>query len=58
MTIVTSSHVLSDLAELCTGHYGARLSGRKYYSEAALPASRSPTNFFINSGELEALKTN
>jgi len=52
---VISSHVLSDLAELCTssGHYGARLSGRKYYSEAALPASGSPTNLFINSGELE-----
>jgi len=54
MTILISSHVLSDLAELCTSVGIMGYLVRKYYFEGVLPASLAP-NLFINFGELEEL---
>jgi len=56
VTILISSHVLSDLAELCTsvgimelGYLVESTTLREFYQRL------SPTNLFINFGELEEL---
>jgi ABC-2 type transport system ATP-binding protein len=49
MTVVISSHVLSDLAELCTWvrHHGTRISGRKRTVTRTLQTPQPPANFHV-----------